>query len=225
MDSLATEADYEAVSPQPASPEDIGRAHSGSHIAAILQDRQLWNMACLAAGGAVLASEIALKGDPAFACVAPPGHHASRNSAWGYCAFCNMGVALLRLLHQGRIGSAFILDFDAHTGDGTIDVLSGQEDLRILNPMAEDREDYLAAIHDYTSALPPVDMVAVSAGFDTYEKDVGKKLKTFDFYLMGRMMKKLARKMGHGRRFAILEGGYYQPDLGKNVLAFCQGFE
>ncbi|MCK4517097.1 MAG: hypothetical protein KAU31_17685 [Spirochaetaceae bacterium] len=199
--------------------------HTDNHIAMISQDRKLWDMACLAAGGAVLAYEIALKGEPVFACIAPPGHHASRNSAWGYCAFCNMGVALLRLLYQRRIRSAFILDFDAHKGDGTIDVLSGEEDIRILNPMAENREDYLAAIRDYISTLPHVDIVAVSAGFDTYEKDVGKKLKTLDFYLMGRLMKKLAGKMGHGRRFAILEGGYYQPDLGKNVLAFCQGFE
>ena len=91
--------------------------------------------------------------------------------------------------------------------------------------MADNNKKYIKVIEDSIADIKYVDIVAVSAGFDSYEKDLGKKLKTFDFYLIGRMMKQLAKKMGHYRRFAILEGGYYQPDLGKNVLAFCQGFE
>jgi len=65
----------------------------------------------------------------------------------------------------------------------------------------------------------------VSAGFDNYEKDLGKKLKTIDFYLIGRFIKQFAKTVSRKRLFAILEGGYYLPDLGTNVATFCQGFE
>ena len=223
--ALVKEGRYEVVSPEPALYEDLARAHSRTHIAAIAKDARLFKMASLAAGGAILTSAIAFKGEPAFACIRPPGHHASRNSSWGYCAFCNMGIALLKLKEEGLIESAFILDFDAHKGDGNVDVLSEWEGIKILNPMAGNNKNYLKEIEDYIYNIQHVDMVAVSAGFDSYEKDLGKKLTTFDFYLIGRIMKKFTKKMGHDRRFAILEGGYYRPDLGKNVLAFCQGFE
>ena len=69
------------------------------------------------------------------------------------------------------------------------------------------------------------DIIGVCAGFDSYQKDVGRTLSTFDFYVIGVLMKKFAKRASSHRRFAILEGGYYLPDLGKNVLAFCQGFE
>ena len=224
MTALVKEGHYEVVSPEPASYEDLARAHSQTYIADVAKDTRLFEMASLAAGGAILASEIAFQGEPAFACIRPPGHHASRDFSWGYCTFCNLGLALLKLKEAGLIESAFVLDFDAHTGDGNVDVLAGWEGARILNPMADNHKDYLKVIEDYISNIQPVDMVAASAGFDSYEKDVGKKLTTFDFYLLGRLLKKLAKRMGHHRRFAILEGGYYLPDLGKNVLAFCQGF-
>jgi len=182
-------------------------------------------MASLSAGGALLAANIAMKGEPAFACIRPPGHHASKNSAWGYCAFCNMGIALLKLKKEGHIKNAFILDFDAHTGDGNIDVLSGWDGATVLNPMADNNKGYLKLIEDCISHIGYVDIVGVSAGFDAYKKDMGKKLTTFDFYLIGRLLKNMTKRFGHEHRFALLEGGYYLPDLGKNVLAFCQGFE
>lgn len=225
MKVLVEEGRYEVILPDPASSRDISRAHSKTHIASIAKDTKLFEMALLAAGGAISASGIAFAGEPAFACIRPPGHHASINSSWGYCAFCNMGIALLKLKEEGRIESAFILDFDAHTGDGTIDVLSDWKYARILNPMADNDKEYLKVIENYIDSIRYVDIVAVSAGFDSYKEDVGKKLTTFDFYLIGRLMKKFTKRMGHKRRFAILEGGYYLPDLGKNVLAFCQGFE
>lgn len=225
MEVLSGKSQYNVVSPLSASYEDLFRAHSQAHIENIAKDKRLFKMASLAAGGAILASEIAFEEEPAFACIRPPGHHASKDSTWGYCTFCNVGIALLKLKEKGLIKSAFVLDFDAHKGDGTIDVLSGWKDVKILNPMADDNKNYIKVIEKYISNINHVDIVAVSAGFDSYEKDLGKKLKTFDFYLIGRLMKKFAKKMRHYRRFAILEGGYYLPYLGKNVLAFCQGFE
>ena len=215
---------YIVVSPEPASYEDLLLAHTEAYIADIRKDRKLFEMACLSAGGAALAAQMAFNMDPAFACIRPPGHHASRDKTWDYCAFCNMGIALLKLKAEGFIKSAFVLDFDAHTGDGTINVLSQWPEAKVFNPMAHNRKDYIKVIEDYISNVRYVDIVGVSAGFDTYEKDLGKKLETTDFYLIGRLMKHLAKRVCRKRRFAILEGGYYIPDLGKNVAAFCHGF-
>jgi len=225
MKALKSEKNYEVVPPSPASYEDLLLAHSKNHIDGIMQDNKLFEMAKLAAGAAIVAANIAMGEGPVFACIRPPGHHASKDSTWGYCAFCNMGIALLKLKEKNLINSAFVLDFDAHTGDGTINVLSEWKEAIILNPMAENSTDYLEIIEDTTAGIKYVDIVAVSAGFDTYKKDLGKKLTTFDFYKIGRILKEFTKRMGHKNRFAILEGGYYLPDLGKNVLAFCQGFD
>jgi len=174
MSALVKEGHYEFVSPEPALHEDLARAHSQTYIANISKDTRLFEMASLATGGAILASEIAFKGVPSFACIRPPGHHASRNSNWGYCVFCNMGIALLKLKEEGLIESAFVLDFDAHTGDGNIDVLSEWDDAEILNPFADNNKDYVKVVGDYISNIQHVDIVTASAGFDSYKKDLGK---------------------------------------------------
>jgi len=224
MDVLGT-GHYDMVSPKPAQYGDLLLAHSRSRISEVKTDPKLYEMALLSTGGAIMAAECAIVGEPAFACIRPPGHHASGDSAWGYCVFCNMGISLLKLKSKGLIKSAFVLDIDAHKGDGNIDVLSGHEWVNVLNPIADTNKDYIRVIEEYISRIPDVDIVGVSAGFDLYEKDLGRKLKRFDFYVIGRMIKKLTERMGHNCRFALLEGGYYQPDLGKCVIAFCQGFE
>ena len=223
MDEL--EKKYKIIQPSPGSFETISLAHNQDYITKIKENSKLYDMASLAAGGAVEAAEISMKGEATFACVRPPGHHANKDRGWGYCEFCNVAIALLNLKNKGKINSAFLLDFDAHTGDGTRNILSDWREVKILNPMAENAKDYLKIIEDYIKKIEYVDIIAVSAGFDTYKKDLGKKLDTYDFYFIGKMMRKLAKRMKHNRRFAVLEGGYYIPDLGKNVLSFCQGFE
>ena len=225
MDLLSIQRDYSVIKPKAAPIEDVLRAHMEGHVSRIRQDDKLFQIALLSAGGAISAAEIAFDGEPTFACIRPPGHHASPASCWGFCYFNNMGIALLKLSSEGKIKGAFILDFDAHTGDGTINVLSEYPEIKILNPFSCDRKAYLAEIEEHLARIDGVDIIAVSAGFDSYEKDLGKKLKRFDFYLMGRLLKKASKRLCNGRRFAILEGGYYLKDLGKNVLAFCQGFE
>lgn len=225
MKALVEEGRYKVICPEKASYEDLSLAHSYAYISNMMNDIKLFEMASLSVGGAILASEIAFNQEPAFACIRPPGHHASKTSGWGYCVFSNIGIALLKLKNEGLIKSAFLLDIDAHTGDGTIDVLSGWNDATTLNPMADTNNDYISLIENTLDSIDYVDIVAVSAGFDSFIKDMGKKLTTFDFYLIGRLMKKFTKRMGHNRRFATLEGGYYLPDIGKNTLAFCQGFE
>ena len=224
MDVIGQESSFEVVRPSPADEEEVLLAHTPQYVDLVRPNRRLYDMAALAAGSAIMAAELAFTGEPAFACIRPPGHHASRNSSWDYCVFNNMGIALLNLKQQKRIKSAFVLDFDAHTGDGTKDVLSDWKECQILNPYADNSGEYLKEIQNFVKKIPRTDIVGICAGFDSYEKDVGRKLATADYYLIGDMMKRFARRAAKHRRFAILEGGYFLPDLGRNVLAFCHGF-
>jgi len=225
MDVLRKKGDYEMIKPQCATREDILRAHSETYVADLERNAKLFYMASLSAGGAIMAAEEGYNGNPGFACIRPPGHHASRTSAWGYCHINNMGVAILKLIHDKKIKSAFILDFDLHTGDGNIDVLSDCESVNVFNPYKGNRGDFIKAVKNRSESMEEADIIATSAGFDAYEGDIGGKLSTSDFYFIGCFLKSCAKRLCSGRRFAILEGGYYQKDLGKNVLAFCEGFE
>ena len=225
MDVLSGISNYEIIKPQCAGREDVLRAHSEAYVANLEKDVKLFYMAFLSAGGAVTASEQAYIGNPSFACIRPPGHHASRTSAWGHCYLNNMGIAILKLIHDGKIKNAFILDFDLHTGDGNINVLADCAEVDVFNPYEGSREGFLKAVESRTKAIEKTDIIAVSAGFDGYEYDLGGRFKTSDYYFIGCFLKACAKRLCFGRRFALLEGGYYQPDLGKNVLAFCEGFK
>jgi acetoin utilization deacetylase AcuC-like enzyme len=215
---------WERIAPVAATVEQLHLAHDPGYVQTVVEDRERFAMASLAAGGAILAGRLARSGDPAFACVRPPGHHASRTGAWGHCTFSNLALALLVLRAERRIESAFVIDFDAHTGDGTRDVLAGWPQAEIFNPFAATAEEYLELVETRLGATGPTDIFAVSAGFDAYKLDVGHKLDTPDFGRLGTLIREASVRLSRGRRFAVLEGGYYLKDLGANVRAFCQGF-
>ncbi len=215
---------WERIAPVAATVEQLHLAHDPGYVQTVVEDPERFAMASLAAGGAILAGRLARSGDPAFACFRPPGHHASRTGAWGHCTFSNLALALLVLRAERRIESAFVIDFDAHTGDGTRDVLAGWPQAEIFNPFAATAEEYLELVETRLGATGPTDIFAVSAGFDAYKLDVGHKLDTPDFGRLGTLIREASVRLSRGRRFAVLEGGYYLKDLGANVLAFCQGF-
>ncbi len=104
MAVLGADSAFEVVRPQPASEDAVRLAHTQTYVDAVKANKPLYDMALLAAGAAIAAADIAFTSEPAFACLRPPGHHAYRESAWGYCVFCNMGIALLQLKQQGKIG-------------------------------------------------------------------------------------------------------------------------
>ncbi len=162
---------YKLISPPPAKLKDILRAHSARHIENIKRNDIIYTMALLAAGGAIKAAELACAGEPTFACIRPPGHHASRDSCWGFCFFNNMAVSLLKLEAEGKIKSAFILDFDLHTGDGNINILGEKPSFTILNPRSPQEEGYLKEISFVLNKAGDCDIIAASAGFDEYIKD------------------------------------------------------
>lgn len=225
MDTLRNEGRYAVETPAAATREDILRGHTEVHLANVERAPKLFAQASLAAGAAIRAADLAMQGEPAFACVRPPGHHASRGSSWGHCTFSNIALALLWLRDAGRIQSAMVVDFDLHTSDGTLDVLRGWPNAHVFNPYGDSAADYLRNLEQRLADAPQVDILAVSAGFDAYIHDLGRKMATEDYFTIGRLLQGYAIRLGHQRRFAVMEGGYYIPDLGKNVLAFCRGFE
>ena len=155
MAVIGSDSAFEIICPQPATEDALRLAHSQVYVDTVKSNGPLYDMATLAAGAAIAAADIAVTGEPAFTCQRPPGHHASRESSWGYCVFCNMGIALLQLKKQRKIESAFVLDFDAHTGDGTKDVLSDWKECRILNPYADSSEAYIKEIRISSRTFPP----------------------------------------------------------------------
>jgi len=212
---------HEIITACAAEEEDIAAVHTERHIARVKQEG-VFNIAALAAGGAILAATLGLK-EPAFAAIRPPGHHASEDSAWGFCYFNNMAIALTRLLRKGMIKKATVLDFDLHYGDGTVNILDGLDHVTIYNPGSGDRNDYLRTIEDFLMEQQ-TDIIGISAGFDNHAEDWGGLLLTEDYQEMGRMVKDAAARIGAGY-FAVLEGGYNHHVLGKNVMALLEGMQ
>jgi len=209
------------ITPLSASKEDIAAVHTAQHIDQVKQEG-VYEIAALAAGGAILAAQIGLT-EPCFAVIRPPGHHASSGRAWGFCYFNNMAIALEKLKREGKIKKAFLLDFDLHDGDGNVNILGGKGYVMILNPTGQNRNDYLKNV-EVSLTQTDADMIAVSAGFDNHEADWGGLLKTEDYKYMGTLVLHAARR-NNGGCFGILEGGYNHSVLGKNVLAFIEGLE
>jgi len=221
------EGAYEIIEPSPAGTEDILRAHTKAHFDRIKSDPLLFDISSLAAGGAIMSAQEAYNGNPAFAVIRPPGHHASSNACWGFCFFNNMSISLLKLFAENKIKSAFILDFDLHFGDGNVNILENRNDsfrVNILNPDAANRSTYIDDVEQHMKQLRDIDIFAASAGFDQGVKDWGGLLHAQDYKTLGELMKYYSEKLCNGRRYAIFEGGYYHPDLGKHVHAFCCGF-
>lgn len=219
----------EFVEPVPASLDDVSKVHSKEHIE-MVRKRGMLKPALLAAGGACLAAELALNGEPAFALIRPPGHHASSTHAWGMCYFNNMAVAIKKI--EDKIEKVLIIDIDLHFGDGTVSIFRWDEKVKIANVGAIDmgfdylkldRSGYLDQV-EKALEMHDFDLVAISAGFDTYMEDWGGLLAIKDYKEIGRIIKVWAEKKSDGRRFAILEGGYH-PDLRLCVKSFVQGFE
>ena len=228
MNNLKENKDFEFIIPTPATKEDILRAHTERHYTYIEGEPLLFELASLAAGASILAAEEAFNGNPSFAVIRPPGHHASSDSAWGFCFFNNVSISLLKLFSEKKIKSAFVLDFDLHDGDGNIGILMNRNDgfrVEILNPMSSPPKYYLKAVKDYMEDLKEIDIITASAGFDQGIEDWGNLLSPKDYTELGSIMKEYSEKLCNGRRYALLEGGYNHDVLGKNVDAFCQGFK
>jgi acetoin utilization deacetylase AcuC-like enzyme len=122
-----------AEPPRPATRAELERVHAPDYLDTIersagrpmMLDADTYTspesveIAALAAGAAVQAAEHAIaSGDPAFALIRPPGHHAERDRAMGFCIFNNIAVAAAHAMSRGFERIA-IVDIDVHHGNGT----------------------------------------------------------------------------------------------------------
>jgi acetoin utilization deacetylase AcuC-like enzyme len=214
-------AKVDLIIAQKAPIEDIEAVHTATHIERV-KNQGLHEIASLAAGGAIQAATIGLK-EPCFGLIRPPGHHASSDSAWGFCFYSNMAIAIDHLKRSGSINSAFVLDFDLHYGDGTVNILGKKGYVTIHNPRSSDSRSYLKEVAGELENVK-ADIIGISAGFDNHKQDWGGVLSTDDYRLMGRLVRETAQRIGAGF-FAILEGGYNHQVLGHNVWALIQGME
>ena len=225
LDGIVQElhGDFIFVEPAPAAEDDLKLVHQVAHIERVRQRAHTFELALLAAGGAILAAELAMQGEGAFGLVRPPGHHASPGSSWGFCWFNNVAVAVARLRAAGRIKKALIVDFDLHYGDGTANIFARVPEFVYHHVEGSGRQDFLDDLQDFLAARKDCDLVAVSAGFDRHIEDWGGLLTTQDYRTIGAMLREYAGRNCGGRVFAVLEGGYNHDVLGKNVKAFVQG--
>lgn len=215
---------YPLVAPMPCSEEDVRLVHTSSHLEYTRRDEKVYPMALLAAGAAIGAAEASLEGEAAFALCRPPGHHASPDSAWGFCYFNNVAIAVRKLLSEKKINKALIVDFDLHFGDGTANAFSGEPGVLYYHVNGNSSQMFIENLKAYLLEAR-AELVAVSAGFDRHQDDWGGLLATSDYLEIGKILKTYARDNCQGRIFGALEGGYNPRSPGEALMAFLEGLE
>ncbi len=195
-------------------------------------------------GGALHALQSAQKGEMAFSLMRPPGHHATRRQAMGFCYFNSIAIAALEARAKGCKRVA-VFDFDVHHGNGTEDILLDQPGCLFTSihqspcypgtglanrgkncfnypvPAALPREQYRGIFSQAFEELKKFkpDMIGISAGFDAYARDplAQETLEAEDFHWLGETIRKLETPV-----FSILEGGY-SNDLPELIMAYLRG--
>ncbi|MGD9946388.1 MAG: histone deacetylase family protein [Burkholderiaceae bacterium] len=244
--------------------EQIARAHDARHYlelqAAAPSDgyRQVdpdtamnpftWTAALHAAGAAVLATELVAGGryPRAFCCVRPPGHHATRGAAMGFCFFNNIAIGVLHALEHLGLQRVALIDFDVHHGNGSEDILAGDERVLMVStfqsrlypfsgerPLAPNMRNVplpaysdgepmrRAVVEQWLPALTEFapQMLFVSAGFDAHRDDELSHLmwRDDDYAWVSRELVAFADRHCEGRLVSTLEGGYHLPALARCV--------
>jgi acetoin utilization deacetylase AcuC-like enzyme len=150
--------DWEWRKPTAATDAQLLRAHSREHVASVSNAFDNFDLdtplypniemhARRAAGAAIEATHSALRGVAAFSLMRPPGHHATRNRAMGFCYFSNVAVAALDALENGAERIA-IWDFDGHHGNGTEAVVVNNERIRFA-PVASVSRNWSEIVREH----------------------------------------------------------------------------
>ena len=253
-----------------AGAEQIARAHSESYVrdveALLLQVQESGQPRALdpdtlaspgtlaaalrAAGAAVAATDDVMAGRArtAFCAVRPPGHHAMRERAMGFCFFNNVAIAARHALEVHGLQRVAVIDFDVHHGNGTEDIVAGDERILMcsffqhplypysgLEPKGSNMVNVPVAPYARGPAvrqliteqwLPALNrfapqMIFISAGFDAHrEDDLGQMgLVEDDYAWITRELMQVAQQHAQGRIVSCLEGGYNLSALARSVAA------
>ena len=203
-----------------------------------------------AAGANVLAVDLVLQGavERAFCNVRPPGHHAERERAMGFCFFNNVAVGAAHALAAYGLRRVAILDFDVHLGNGTEDIFRHDDRVlicssfqyplypdmnpgsvpgRIVNcalPPGSGSEEFRSAVT--TRWLPAMEefapeLIFISAGFDAHAADELAELRLVaaDYAWVTEAACAVAARHAHGRIVSTLEGGYDLAALATSAAA------
>lgn len=208
------------------------------------------NAALRAAGSVIRAVDLSMSGErkQVFCSIRPPGHHAGKKHAAGFCIFNNVAVGAAYALEKYGLQRLAILDFDVHHGDGTQALFTGDERVlfgssfqhpyypfsgtdtnepNVMNiplPAGTTGERWREAVsQQWLSRLADFEpeLIMISAGFDSHwEDDMGGfQLLEGDYAWFTREMLNLADKTADGRLISVLEGGYDLSSLGRSVVA------
>ena len=209
-----------------------------------------WRAALRSAGAAVAATEAVFKGEVenAFCATRPPGHHATRDETMGFCFFNNVAIAARHALDVLGLQRVAIIDFDVHHGNGTEDIIAGDDRVLMASFFQHPLYPNSGAVPKGTNMVnvpvPPYtrgmavrelidvmwmprleefapQMVFISAGFDAHrEDDMGQMgLVESDYEWITRRLKDLADRHAGGRIVSCLEGGYALSAMARSVVA------
>ncbi|MGQ7847494.1 histone deacetylase family protein [Granulosicoccus sp. 3-233] len=207
-----------------------------------------------AAGGGIHAVDQVMSGkvSNAFCLTRPPGHHAERIQAMGFCIFGNIAIAARHAIRQYGLERVAIVDFDVHHGNGTEDIVDGDPNIlfcssfqypfypggyrdnvrhqRVNTPLKAgcNSADFRNAITE--SWLPALEdykpeMLFISAGFDAHLEDplAGICLLDHDYVWITNKLMDIADRHCNGRIVSMLEGGYSLPALSRCASAHVRG--
>ncbi len=208
-----------------------------------------WRAILRAAGAAVLATDLVVgkKVSSAFCAVRPPGHHATRDRAMGFCFFNNVAIAALHALEVHGLERVAIVDFDVHHGNGTEEIFAGDERAIMVSTFQHPYYPYSGTDHPSWNMhnvplaagasgaelreavervwVPAIErfhpqMLFFSAGFDAHVEDdmAALRFEDSDYAWVTRRMRALAEHHAEGRMVSMLEGGYSLPALGRSTV-------
>ncbi len=203
-----------------------------------------------AAGAALEATEWVCSGrvQRAFCAVRPPGHHATRRKAMGFCFFNNVALAALSALNRHGLQRVAVVDFDVHHGNGTEDILAGDPRTLMVGlfehplyphsgvpPLADNMINLPLAAHTGGQEvrelirahwMPALEkfkpqLIVISAGFDAHQLDpLGLiRLTEVDYAWITEQLVDVANRHAQGRVVSCLEGGYHVWALARSVCA------
>ena len=209
-----------------------------------------WQAVLRAAGAAVAATDAVIDREAAnaFCAVRPPGHHATRGEAMGFCFFNNVAVAARHALDVRGLQRVAVVDFDVHHGNGTEDIIAGDDRVLMVSffqhPLYPGSGGVPKGTNMVNLAVPPYtrgpeirelieanwmprleefrpEMIFISAGFDAHrEDDLGQMgLVEADYEWITRRIKAVAERHAQGRIVSCLEGGYNLSALARSVAA------